>query len=172
MNMLFAYCDESYSSDIRTTPYYVVAGFIGEEQQWTTFSELWRSDIQSLRISRLGFHTSKCANGAPPYDRLSRQQRYEIQYRLIVDIVAAKLFGVIAAIDMTAYRAVKTTLSSYMRPADRQYNEHMFWRFDSACSKCVKLRKIRPMRRSLLLWIRMTLSGAVRGHGTTSQRPR
>lgn len=121
--MLYAYCDESYSSDVKTTPFYVVAGFLGEAEQWRLFDELWRDDMRALRIEAVGCHAAKCANGAKPYDLLTPKARWEIQYRLIVDIAAAALFGVVAAIDMHAYRTVRQVLSSCLSPQDRQYNE-------------------------------------------------
>lgn len=121
--MLYAYCDESYSSDIRTTPVYVVAGFLGDAYHWASFHELWRDTMRELGIEGIGCHAAKCANGAGPYKLMTGEERASIQYRLIVDITASKLFGVVSAIDMDAYREVRSRLTACLSPADRQYNE-------------------------------------------------
>jgi hypothetical protein len=119
--MLQAYCDESLASDIKTTPIYVVAGFVGVPEQWQYFESLWRQSMKQLRIETIGCHAAKCAPGAGPYRHLTADQRYEIQHRLIVDIVATELYGVIAIIDMNAYRAHEGVLSRFFAPHDRQY---------------------------------------------------
>lgn len=121
--MLRAYLDESYTGDLKTTPEYVVAGFIGEAREWELFEELWRRTMKDLDIERIGCHTNRCAGGAPPYDRMSVKQRDEIQYRLIVDIAAARLFGAVSIIDMNAYREHRDAFGDTLLPEARQYNE-------------------------------------------------
>jgi hypothetical protein len=121
--MLLAYCDESYGSDIKTTPVYVVAGFIGQPKQWALFEKLWRTSMKELRISDIGCHAARCANGAEPYRHILGARRAEIQYRLIVDIAASKLYGCVSIIDMVAYRSYQKILTSLLEPDVRQYNE-------------------------------------------------
>ncbi|HEX9501885.1 MAG TPA: hypothetical protein VGA10_09555, partial [Thermoanaerobaculia bacterium] len=82
--MLHARCDESYGSDIAVADIYVVGGLIGEREQWELFDSLWQEDVKSLKITGIGLHASKCANGAKPYEGMSVEERDEIQYRLIV----------------------------------------------------------------------------------------
>jgi hypothetical protein len=124
--MLHAYCDESYTGDLKTTPVYVVAGFIGRAREWELFESLWRQTMKELRIEHIGCHASDCANGAGPYRGMRVDRRNEIQYRLIVDIVAAKLSGVAAVVDMNAYRAHKVELHSLVPKNRRQhYTPHV-----------------------------------------------
>jgi len=118
--MLHAYCDESHG-EIKTTPVYVFAGFVGTSDRWQEFESLWHQSMKELRIRKIGCHASKCAPGAGPYQHMTPNRRYEIQHRLIVDIVASRLYGVIATIDMEAYRQHKPTLLSFLAPHDRQY---------------------------------------------------
>jgi hypothetical protein len=80
---------------------------------------LWRESMADLGITAIGCHASKCANGAPPYDRMSVKQREEIQHRLIVDIVASRLFAAVAIIDMDGYRAHRDELMRFLKPQDR-----------------------------------------------------
>lgn len=121
--MLYAYLDESYNGDIRATLVYVVAGFIGQQHQWHLFERLWRESMRSLGIEGVGFHANACANGARPYDIFTAAQRGDIQERLIIDIVAAKLFGVVSCIDMPAYLAHKGALRDTLALHDRHFNE-------------------------------------------------
>jgi hypothetical protein len=121
--MLYAYLDESYTGDLKTTPEYVVAGFIGTAREWEYFETLWRQSMKDLGIQKIGCHANRCAGGAPPYERFLPEERREIQYRLIVDIAAAKLFGSASIIDMEAYRKYRGDFSSALVPEARQYNE-------------------------------------------------
>jgi hypothetical protein len=121
--MLHAYLDESYTGDLKTTPEYVVAGFIGTAREWEYFETLWRQSMKELGIQKLGCHANRCAGGAPPYDRFDPEERREIQYRLIVDIAAARLFGAVSIIGMEAYRKYRGDFSSALVPEARQYNE-------------------------------------------------
>jgi hypothetical protein len=121
--MLYAYCDESYDGNLRTTPVYVVAGFIGELEQWEMFEALWRQSMKELRIRKVGCHAAKCAYGSGPYEHMSQKRRDEIQRRLIVDIAASRLFGVLSIMDTNAYRRIRPTMSARLKPKDRQYNE-------------------------------------------------
>ena len=54
--MLYAYCDESYTGNLKTTPIYVVAGFIGEGHRWELFNSLWspRAVERSAQLVRRG----------------------------------------------------------------------------------------------------------------------
>lgn len=119
--MLFA-CHESYTGSPTETPYYVVAGFVGEQERWELFNSLWRDSMRELRIREIGCHASNCEGGWKEYKHLKRAKRTEIQRRLIVDIAASELYGVVSAIDMTAYHRVRGKLSDSMKPAARQYN--------------------------------------------------
>lgn len=121
--MLYAYLDESYTGDLKTTPEYVVAGFIGTAREWQYFEELWQGTMKELGIQRIGCHANRCAGGAPPYDRFTPDERRQIQYRLIVDIAAADLFGTASIIDMESYRKHRAAFSSALVPEARQYNE-------------------------------------------------
>lgn len=121
--MLYAYLDESYTGDLKTTPEYVVAGFIGTADEWAFFETLWQQSMKELGIRKIGCHANRCAGGAPPYDRFKPEERREIQYRLIVDIAAARLFGAVSIIGMEAYRKYRADFSRALVPEDRQYNE-------------------------------------------------
>lgn len=121
--MLYAYLDESYTGDLKTTPEYVVAGFIGTAREWTYFDELWRQSMKELGIEKIGCHANRCAGGAPPYDGMTVEERKEIQYRLIVDIAAARLYGTASIIHMESYRKYRQAFSDALEPAARQYNE-------------------------------------------------
>jgi hypothetical protein len=77
--------------------------------------------MKDLRIEKIGCHASKCANKAGPYRHMSAARCYEIQNRLIVDIVAAELYGVVATIDMAAYMAHKDVLLKFLSKHDRQW---------------------------------------------------
>jgi hypothetical protein len=121
--MLYAYLDESYTGDLKTTPEYVVAGFIGTASEWSNFEDLWRQSMKELGIVKIGCHANRCAGGAPPYDGMSVEERKKIQYRLIVDIAAARLFGAVSIIDMEAYRKHRQAFSDSLVPEARQYNE-------------------------------------------------
>lgn len=121
--MLYAYLDESYTGDLKTTPEYVVAGFIGTAREWSNFEDLWRRSMKELGIEKIGCHANRCAGGARPYDGMSPKVRNEIQYRLIVDIVAARLFGAVSIIDMKAYRKHRQAFRDSLVPEARQYNE-------------------------------------------------
>jgi hypothetical protein len=120
--MLKAYCDESYAGSPELTPAYVFAGFIGSPEQWAYFETLWRETMKDLGIEKIGFHARLCAPGAPPYDKMKGEERAEIQNRLMVDIKASRLFGVVAVIDMEGYREYRDDFSNALHPPDRQYN--------------------------------------------------
>jgi hypothetical protein len=119
--MLHAYCDESYSGDLKTTPVYVVAGFVANAEQWQLFELLWLEDMRLLNIENIGCHASKCATGAGPYRHMNAKRRKDIQHRLIVDIVAAKLYGVVAIVEMAAYHKHKGDLFALFPKHERQY---------------------------------------------------
>lgn len=119
--MLYAYCDESYGSDLKTTPVYVVAGFVATERRWKYFESLWRETMKELGIEQIGSHAAKCANGSDDYTGMSRADRDEIQHRLMVDICAAELFGVVTVLDMVAYREHETELLSFFHKKDHRY---------------------------------------------------
>lgn len=121
--MLHARCDESYAGDTRTTPIYVVAGFIGSTQQWEYFDSLWCESMRDLRVEALGCHASKCSTGAKPYRAMSPQHRYDIQYRLIVDIVAAELYGAVAVSELAGYRSRRAKFDDYLGKNWKKLNE-------------------------------------------------
>jgi Protein of unknown function (DUF3800) len=134
MAMLHAYCDESYNGDTKTTPLYVVAGFIGEAEQWRLFESLWTETMKSLDIRAIGCHAAKCAGGGGPYRHMSGQRRATIQERLIIDIAACKLFGVVSVVDVDAYRSNEAALVEALSKADRR----MFKPHVLAVSQCVR----------------------------------
>lgn len=119
--MFAAYCDESYRDSPQATPFYVVAGFCGPLDRWANFERYWKGTMRELRITDIGLHASKCANGAKPYHRMSRERRDDIQHRLIVDIAASRLMGFVAAIDMPAFRARQATLQALYGKHDMKY---------------------------------------------------
>src|SRR5437588_5083267 len=122
--MLHARCDESYpGGDPNAATIYVVAGLLGTTEQWQHFDKLWRDDMKALAIETDGLHTSKCAVGAKPYKHLSKDQRYEIQYRMIVDIAAARLYGCAAVSDQTYYFSRRAVFDRYLGPKDKKFNE-------------------------------------------------
>jgi len=121
--MLHARCDESYAGDARTTPVYVVAGLVGTTREWELFDSFWSESMRDLRIDRVGCHTSKCANGAKPYDQMSAERRREIQHRLLVDIIAARLYGCVAVSDLDSYRRVKPQLDALIGRDLKKLNE-------------------------------------------------
>lgn len=133
--MLYAYLDESYSGEIKTTREYVVGGFIGTAGDWKLFEELWREDMKKLGISDFGCHAAKCNNGSGPYKPpMTPEKREEIQRQLIVDIIASRLFGVVSIIDMAAFREQRPAFHEVFAPEDRQYNEaHVY-----AVRQCVQ----------------------------------
>ena len=76
--------------------------------------------MKELGIEKIGCHANRCAGGAPPYDGMSTEDRKEIQYRLIVDIAAAKLFGTVSIIDMevvTGAICLLLIVPGWLRPA-------------------------------------------------------
>ena len=101
---------------------YVFAGFVGNPSQWTFFERLWRETMKELRIEKIGFHARLCAPGAPPYDNVSGERRAYIQERLIIDITAARLFGVVSIIDMAGYMEYRDEFNAALAAPDRQYN--------------------------------------------------
>ena len=121
--MLYAYCDESYTGNLKTTPIYVVAGFIGPAHRWELFNSLWRRTMKDLGIEAIGCHANRCACGAKPYGGMTVEERNEIQYRLIVDIAASGLFGVTSFVDMEAFRKHRQGFRDALMPEARQYNE-------------------------------------------------
>jgi hypothetical protein len=122
--MLHARCDESYpGGDPNAAAIYVVAGFLGHEEQWQFFDELGREDMKALGIQAHGLHASKCAVGGTPYKHLTSHQRYEIQYRMIVDIAAAKLYGCAAVSDQAHYASRRKLFDNYLGPKHKKFNE-------------------------------------------------
>ena len=121
--MLYAYLDESYTGNLKTTPESVDGGFIGTAHEWQYFEELWRASMKELGILEIGCHANRCAGGAPPYDQFTAEERREIQYRLIIDIAAANLFGMASIVDMEAYRRHRQDFSNALVPEAREYNE-------------------------------------------------
>ncbi len=119
--MLYAYCDESYGSDFKTTPVYVVAGFVATEDRWKLFESLWRETMTELDIGHIGCHAAKCANGSGDYEGMRRERRDEILHRLMVDIATAELYGVVTVLDMIAYRHHEAELLGFFAPKDRRY---------------------------------------------------
>ena len=124
INMLHARCDESYpGSDPDAASIYVVAGLIGTSNQWREFDTMWREDMKALRVEADGLHTSKCAVGAKPYKHLSSRQRYEIQYRMILDIAAARLYGCAAVSDQKYYDPLRELFNTFLGAKNRRFNE-------------------------------------------------
>lgn len=122
--MLHARCDESYpGGDPDDARIYVVAGFLGNPEQWKVFDEMWRHDLRVLRIANDGLHSSKCAVGAKPYRHLSNQQRHDIQYQMIVDIAAAKLYGCAAVSDQTYYFSRRELFDKFLGEKSKKFNE-------------------------------------------------
>jgi uncharacterized protein DUF3800 len=77
--------------------------------------------MQTLKIADIGLHASKCANGAKPYLGISIKERDEIQYRLIVDIVAAKLHGCLAISELDGYRKREQTYLNFIQKHHQKY---------------------------------------------------
>lgn len=102
---------------------YVVAGFVGTAEQWNDFDDMWRQDMKALGIEADGLHTSKCAVGAKPYRHLTPQRRYDIQYRMIVDIAAARLYGCAAVSDQTYYFSRREVFDTFLGEKNRKFNE-------------------------------------------------
>lgn len=123
MSMLHAHCDESYSGDLKNTPLYVVAGFVAEAHQWELFESLWKESMRDLRIQHIGSHAAKCAYGGKGYSSMTSEKRREIQHRILVDMVACRLYGAVAIIDTHAYRDRKHRINATLRKQDRKYNE-------------------------------------------------
>jgi hypothetical protein len=122
--MLLARCDESYpGGDPDAAPIYVVAGLIGTSNQWRNFDTMWREDMRLLGVEADGLHTSKCAVGAKPYKHLSAAKRYEIQYRMILDIAAAPLFGCVAVSDQKFYGPRRELFNEFLGARNRRFNE-------------------------------------------------
>jgi hypothetical protein len=96
-----AFCDESYGPDIKTSLWYVVAGFLGTRQQWRKFERVWRPhvddgfDFHAHRLVRSGRHSDK-------------------QRGLVQAIGEGKLKGVVATMDLRAFRvhreAIRNTI--------------------------------------------------------------
>lgn len=121
--MLHARCDESYpGGDPNEARIYVVAGFLGSAEQWNEFDAMWRRDVKTLGIEVDGLHTSKCAVGAKPYRDLTTEQRYEIQYRMIVDIAAARLYGCAAVSDQTYYFSRRAAFDAFLGEKNKKFN--------------------------------------------------
>jgi hypothetical protein len=121
--MLHARCDESYAGgDPKKSPLYVVAGFVGTPEQWDYFDKLWRQDMTALKIDEIGLHTSKCAVGGKPYTDMSNDERYNIQYRMIVDIAAAQLYGCAAISDQEGYLKRRDLFSAELG-LNKKFNE-------------------------------------------------
>jgi len=59
----------------------VVAGYMSNAERWPTFDKEWREALSDFGIAR--FHASDCANGAPPFDAWTHQQRMDRPIDLI-----------------------------------------------------------------------------------------
>ena len=121
--MLHARCDESYADSPRTTPIYVVAGYLGSPSQWWEFDRRWRSSMKKLGIEQVGCHASKCATGAKPYHALDPKQRNEIQRRLIADIDDSGIFGCVAVSELDGWRKRRQFFSDFLGKDQKKFNE-------------------------------------------------
>ena len=102
--MLLARCDESYAGSPRTTPVYVVAGYVSSYSRWWEFDRRWQAAMKALGIEHLGCHASKCATGAKPYNVFTPAQRHAIQSRLIDSIHESGIFGCVAISELEGWR--------------------------------------------------------------------
>jgi hypothetical protein len=66
-----AYFDESGECDI--SPVFCMAGFIIEREAARQMSERWQKMLDAYRLPM--FHMTDCANGAPPFDSLTMDER-------------------------------------------------------------------------------------------------
>lgn len=121
--MLHALCDESYASTEVVTPIYVLAAVVGRADRWAAFESYWRSTMRELGIEGIGCHASKCSNGAKPYEGMSTEKRREIQYRLIVDVVASRLGAVVSVVDVQSYWKHRDKFDRFLGKRDRKYNQ-------------------------------------------------
>jgi len=121
--MLLARCDESYADSPRTSPIYVVAGYVSSYAQWWEFDRRWRRSMKALGIEALGCHASKCATGAKPYDTFSPTQRGEIQGQMIDAIRDSGIFGCVAVGELDGWRKRRQLLTDYLGKDNKKFNE-------------------------------------------------
>jgi hypothetical protein len=89
MTELEAYFDESGTHD--GSPVLCMAGFIIERDAANQMSKSW---LQMLSYFGLAFfHMADCANGAPPFDRLTKDQRIKVETEAIAIIKDTIAYG-------------------------------------------------------------------------------
>lgn len=83
--IIAAYCDES--ADHRDPAVYSVCGVLGLGRDWFELGRLWRQALAKTGLEKTGFHMGPCEAGRhPPYDRLTREERDDLQ-RLFIGII-------------------------------------------------------------------------------------
>jgi len=123
MAMFQAIGDESYFHSVESTPFYVVAGYLGTTDSWAHFESLWRESMHELKIERIGLHASACEAGRGDYNGMPESRRRDMEYRLIVDIAASGVWAVGAAIEMAAYRNHAPTFDRFLGGKYKKYNK-------------------------------------------------
>lgn len=101
-----AFCDESYGPSIKTTGWYVVAGFLGTRQQWRKFERAWRPFV----ADGFDFHASSLVRSGKHADK---------QRGLVRAIETSRIKGVVATMDVRAFRRHKTAIRQTMVRTDQ-----------------------------------------------------
>ena len=74
-----------------------VAGFLARAPDWVEFSARWQLALSECGLSEAGFHMTDFANGAPPYDTWTDEQKRQRLARLLTIITERKAtsFGIV-----------------------------------------------------------------------------
>lgn len=99
MAFFHIYLDESDSHD--GAPALCVAAYLFEKVSCEKLDLEWKAVLDEFSLPY--FHMVDCAHGTAPFDKLSKDQRIEVQTRLIASIRTHMLFGAVTAVNEAEY---------------------------------------------------------------------
>ncbi len=109
---LVGYFDESGTN--LDAAYLTVAGYMSPEYRWNAFELEWKTALEQLGLAF--FHMTDCANGAPPYDHWSKEERWSMQQRMFSILNRHALCGMGVAISMASYRRIVSPVADAKFP--------------------------------------------------------
>ena len=96
---LIGYFDESGTNP--GDAYLTVAGYLSTQDRWDAFHVEWSAALKEYGLPF--FHMTDCANGAPPYDRWAKEERWAMQQRMFRILSGHALCGMGCAVSIESY---------------------------------------------------------------------
>lgn len=128
-----AFFDES--SDGKSERIFVVAGYVGTEEQWEHFAEHWREELKKFGLTE--FHMVDCESGKKQFNGMHRNLRSTMQREFIEIINESGAIGTSTAMLLQDYKQLLCRLQPYLKfpkglPVSGNLNDPYFLPFKLA----------------------------------------